>query len=512
MSRAGALRAAGWLAGCSIVLSACGSHTAGSSLAASAGSAGSANAARASVIGGDWTRFGYDAGRSGAGPTATGITANNLGALSLRRVRIDGTADSSPIELRALRVRGRVRDVVVLTTSYGETIALDVGTGARLWEYRPPGLGGYAGTAQITNASPAADPGRRYVFAATPDGFIRKLPLATGREVRSARWPARITYDATREKIASALNLSGNAVVAVTGGYYGDAPTYQGHLVTIDRTSGRVRHVFNSLCSNRRRLIDPPSACPASDSAIWARAGAVIEPGSGRILIATGNGPFNGFTEWGSSVLELSPAAGRLLHNWTPTNHAQLTAGDTDVGSTAPALLPARAGRRLAVQGGKDAQLHLLDLDRLDGTSAGAGPRLGGQLQQIASPGGGEVLSAPAVWSHAGHTYVFVADDAGTGEYILQGGSAPRLRLAASNTTPGTSPVLAGGLLYVYDERGGRLEVYEPTQLRRLASLRAASGHWNSPIVVGGRIILPVGNANDHATRGAVEIYHLPGR
>jgi hypothetical protein len=28
---------------------------------------------------------------------------------------------------------------------------------------------------------------------------------------------------------------------------------------------------------------------------------------------------------------------------------------------------------------------------------------------------------------------------------------------------------------------------------------------------VGGRVILPVGNANDHSTSGVVDIYHLPG-
>ena len=133
----------------------------------------------------------------------------------------------------------------------------------------------------------------------------------------------------------------------------------------IDRASGHIFHVWNSLCSNRHRLI-VPSTCPASDSAIWARSGAVIEPGTGRILVATGNAPFNGTTNWGDSVLELSPDAGRLLHNWTPANQAQLNSSDTDLGSTAPALLPPTSGLRLAVQGGKEGNLALLNLDRLE--------------------------------------------------------------------------------------------------------------------------------------------------
>jgi hypothetical protein len=268
--------------------------------------------------------------------------------------------------------------------------------------------------------------------------------------------------------------------------------------------------VWNSLCSNRHALIDPPSSCSASDSAIWGRAGAVVEPGTGRILVTTGNAPFNGSTNWGDSVLELSADGRTLLHNWTPTNQAQLNAGDADLGSTSPAVLPTIHGFRLAVQGGKDGILRLLNLDRLDGTTGGAGPRLGGELQRVQAPGSGPVFTAPAVWKHRGRVYVFVADGSGTGAYVLAG-KQPRLRVAWSNSSAGTSPILAGGLLYVFDP-GGALDVYSPVSGHKLVSLPAGSGHWNSPIAVGGRVILPVGDANQRATSGTVDIYHLPGR
>ena len=32
------------------------------------------------------------------------------------------------------------------------------------------------------------------------------------------------------------------------------------------------------------------------------------------------------------------------------------------------------------------------------------------------------------------------------------------------------------------------------------------SGHWNSPIVAGGRVYLPTGSANSHSTRGSLSI------
>jgi hypothetical protein len=490
-------------------------RTAGASGAASASQG--ASTARSPIPDGDWTRFDYDSARSGVGPADTGITARNLSTLQLRRVRVDGTVDSSPIELHGITVNGRRHDLIVVTTTYGRTIGIDAGTGRRLWEFVPRDIGRYEGTYQITTATPVADPSRRWVFAASPDGVIHKLAVSTGREVRARHWPARVTLDGTHEKIASALNLNGREVIVATGGYVGDIPPYQGHVVTLDRATGRIFHVWNSLCAHQHRLLVPRS-CPDSDSAIWSRAGAVVEPGSGRLLVSTGNAartdsdPFNGSTYWSDSVLELSPDAARLLHNWTPSNQAQLSVSDGDIGSTAPALLPPAGGFRLAVQGGKDAQLHLLDLNRLDGTTGPAASRLGGELQDLPTPGHAQLFSAPAVWAHNGRTYVIVADDAGTGEYTLTGTRRPRLQSIAQNGSPGTSPIIAGGLLYIYDHIDGRLRIYDPAGLQPVGSLPAARGHWNSPIALAGRVIVPEGNANDHAASGTIDIYHLPGR
>jgi len=492
---------------CALVLVACGGHAIGA--AGFTGSSSAAETARA-VTGGDWPTFGYNAQRTGAGP-ASGITRANLSSLTLRQATIDGVGDSAAIELHDVKVHGRARDVIVVTTTYGKTIELDAGTGARLWEFRPRGVNSDPTSPQVTTASPAADPGRRYLYAASPNGFIHKLSVANGRQV----WSTRITFDAVHEKLASALNVSGRFVVAVTGGYIGDIPPYDGHVVTIDRKSGRIVHVWNSECSDRHRLIRA-SSCGVTntrgDNAIWGRAGAVIEPGSGRILVATGNGPFDGVTSWGDSVLELTSDASRLLHNWTPTNQFYLDHNDIDVGSTSPALLPPYHGFRLAVQTGKDSQLHLLDLSRLDGTTGGAGARLGGQLQEIPAPGSAMVFTAPAVWRDGSRVYVFVASDSGTAAYELYGGRHPRLRVAWQNGSGGTSPVVSGGLLYVYDEQNGALNIRQAASGALLRSLPVAVGHWSSPIVVGGRIILPTGNYHVPATSSPIEIYHLPGR
>ncbi|MGH2872864.1 MAG: PQQ-binding-like beta-propeller repeat protein, partial [Solirubrobacteraceae bacterium] len=477
--------------------------------ATGSGAAATTAATAAAIPGADWPEFDYDPQRSGVGPPDTGIDAANVGRLKLRAVRIGGIVDSSAVELHDVLVDGAVRDLIAVTTTYGNTLAIDPRTGRTLWTFRPRGVNLPPGSPQVTTASPVLDPDRAYLYTASPNGVIHKLSVATGRQV----WARVVTLDPGREKLASALNVSGAWVVVTTGGYIGDIPPYDGHVVTISRATGAIVGVWNSECSNRRGVI-LARTCPYTnthgDNAIWGRAGAVIEPGSGRILVATGNGPFNGRTNWGDSVLELSPDATTLLHNWTPTNQAQLDAGDVDLGSSSPALLPPYHGWRLAVQGGKDGRLHLLNLARLDGTAGGASPRLGGELSETSSPQGAQVFTAPAVWSSGAATLLFVADNSGTAAYRLADPRHPRLAVVWQDSTAGTSPVVAGGLLYVYDPHGA-IDIRRPLSGALLRRLPAAAGHWNSPIVVDGRIIEPTGAYGSGASSSTIDIYHLPG-
>jgi outer membrane protein assembly factor BamB len=464
-------------------------------------SAGAASARNDAARGGDWTRFGYDAARSSSGPRATGITAANVGKLRRQRVLLDGTVDSSAVYLRSVGIGGRAHDAFFVTTSYGKTLAIDGDRGRILWRFTPPGYESWAGSSQITQATPVADPNRRFLYAVSPNGRIHKLAVANGRE--AAGWPVAVTRDPSHEKIAPALNFSRGLVLVATGGYIGDAPPYQGHVVAINAKTAVV-NVWNSLCSRRSgshkvELLEP-STCPESGSAIWARAGVVVDPATHHLLVATGNGKFDGKDYWGDSVLELSPNASRLLQSWTPRDQAELESGDVDLGSTAPALV----GSRLAVQSGKDGKLRLLDLRRLNGSTE-AGPRTGGELQTLQLNGG--LFSAPAVWPSRGRTWIFVSTSGGTQAFQLRN---RRLLPAWKSSRGSTSPVVAGGLLYVYDAEAGGLNVLRPTTGALVTRLAAGSGHWNSPIVTDGRVALPEGDANDHEEHGVLDIYRLP--
>ena len=108
----------------------------------------------------DWPRFGVDVGRSSVLAASTGITAANVASMHRQQVSIDGTVDASPIYLHGVQVQGRAHDTFFVTTTYGKTLAIDADSGTVLWKYTPSTYASYAGSYQITTATPVADPDR----------------------------------------------------------------------------------------------------------------------------------------------------------------------------------------------------------------------------------------------------------------------------------------------------------------------------------------------------------------
>jgi hypothetical protein len=472
-------------------------------------SVGAADAVPSAKHGGDWTVFGYAPDGRNAGPAKTGLTAANVSKLRRQQIQLGGTVDSSPMYVGAAQFGDGVHDAFIVETTFGRVYAIDANTGHVIWQFTPEKYASYAGTYQITTSSPVVDAARGFVYSTSPDGLVHKLGLGDGVEVQSDGWPARVTLDGKHEKLTSPLGLWKNYVTATTSSF-GDVPPYQGHIVTLDRSTGQVVNVWNALCSNRHEVMDPTTCLnPAQTkvefgASIWARTGAVRQPGTGNILVSTANGDYDGHTLWSTSVVMLTPDGGRVLKYFTPGNWEKLSAEDQDLASANPALI----SPNFVLQGGKDGKLRLIDLRRFHSPpSVGKPPVLGTAVQILNAPGFGLVFTAPAVWTNNGVHWTFVATSKGLSAYVL---TRNRLVRKWTKNTGGTSPVLAGGLLYVFDWDGGALNVYVPTTGRRVASLTAGRGHWNVPIVTDGRIALGEGDANAQVTSGVLNIYRLP--
>ncbi|HEX8995963.1 MAG TPA: PQQ-binding-like beta-propeller repeat protein [Ktedonobacterales bacterium] len=446
----------------------------------------------------DWRMFGYDPARSGVDPSPSSISPQTAPRLTkLWQVRLPDVADSSPILLHALRFPGATRDVLYLTTRDGRLLAVDASDGALLWRQQPRGP-------KITHSSPVADASHSAIYAYGLDGAVHRYDPVTGNEITGHGWPAPITRMTQTEKESSALNLANGRLYVTTSGYIGDAPPYQGHVVTVDTATGAER-VFNSLCSTTRRLLGP-GGCAAQMSGIWSRGGAVIDPQNGDIFVDTGNGPFDanqGGVNYGDSILRLAPDGSRLLDSYTPPNFQTLADTDADLGSSAPALLPridASATPLLLAQGGKDGQFRLFN--RQDMSGQGGPGHVGGELQAIDL--GCALFTQPVVWTDPAtrQIWVIVATTCGMRAFQARTDASGVTRLAQvwRNDDTMTSPILAGGVLLAAGS--GALRAYDPTTGRLLwrsdqASAHGGIGdiHWESPIAVNGAVYIADENA-----------------
>lgn len=373
--------------------------------------------------------------------------------------------------------------------------AFDSATGKLRWTRST------TGPSRCTTAGPVVDPNQRWVYAPGLDGRIHRYNAASGSEAGGSGWPHPVTLIPDFEKVASTPTIRGQYLYVATSGFIGDQGHYEGHLATVNLRSGQ-EHVFNSLCSNIHRLLVANSSasnyCSAVQSGLFGRGQGVVDPVSHDVYIVSGNGPWNGRTNWGDSVLKLDPSGQRLLDSYTPTNQAALNSGDLDLGSTGPALLAPIKQRghtyHLLVQGGKGpacgscsgTALRLLNRDNLSGK--GRIGHLGGDLQDVQTPGGSEVLTAPAIWQHAGQDWAFYANDSGLAGYRVTSPSRGTFRLQRAWLTHqgGTTPVMHGGILYVAHD--GAVNAYNPLTGAVLASAPISNIHWEYPLVAGGRL------------------------
>jgi hypothetical protein len=251
-------------------------------------------------------------------------------------------------------------------------------------------------------------------------------------------------------------------------------------------------HVVNALCNDIHRLIRNPGECAEAKAGIWARGGAVVDPDpsmSGRVYVSTGNGDFNadqGGHDYGDSLLAISANGSTLVDTFTPTNYQQLENGDVDLSSSAPVMLPKQPSSNtplMAVQGGKDGLLKLLNRKRLGG--------VGGELQDYNLNEG--IFTAPAVWvDRNGTTWLFVgSNSAVTALQLVTVNGRSTLQHVWTASGGGTSPVVANGI--VFAARSGAINAFNARTGHEVwsSSQHSAGGsignvHWESPIVVNG--------------------------
>ena len=461
----------------------------------------------------DWLQFNGDSLHSGNNTLEKIVGTSNVATLvRIFQATLPATGDGAPAYLGGVGTTAGRRDLLFAVTMAGDLVAVDAHTGTIVWTKSNP-----AGTCKINNganvcyttSSPAIDPSRFFVHGYGLDGKVHRYRVGDGSEITGSGWPEVATTKPFDEKgsanLAMAIGPTGTPFLYVcNGGYPGDQGDYQGHVTAIDLSTG-AQKVFNAACSDQTvHFVEKPGTpdCAHVQTAIWARSGAVYDSVTSRLFVVTGNGDYDGNAsghDWGDSVLAIHPdgtgAFGNPIDAYTPANFQFLQDTDADLGSTAPAILPAAGFTgRLGLQSGKDGILRLIRLDDL--SRHGAPGFTGGELQTLNVPQGGGIFSAPAVWTRPsdGSIWVFVANGSGlSGLRLTVANGAPSLASQWSNAGGSFSPLVANGVLY--SAGTGVLRALSPVTGSMLWSDTTSVGsiHWESPVVANGMVYLTDG-------------------
>jgi hypothetical protein len=425
-----------------------------------------------------WPMFDFNGQKSGAHDKETIITKANVSTLKqLWQAKLP-VADASPVYLSNVTTSAGTKNLVYITTTGASLIAFDDATGSQVWRKDT------AGTSGTTTSTPAIDPNNQFIYSYGKDGKVHKYAVGTGVEDATAGWPLTVTLIPNVEKESSALSIGNGFLYVSTSAYPGDRGSYVGHVIAKNLATGAVS-IFNSLCTSNKQIIN--GTCAQKQSGIWGRPGAVVDPVSGNVFVTTGNGIFSPPEYLGDSVVELSADLSKVIDTYTATNHQALNTADQDLGSTMPAMVPTQQGGNppnLAVQGGKDNKLRVLNRENLSGQS---GPyHTGGELQTI--PVSCNIFSQPIAWNDTSNvTWVFVTDICDN-LYAFKVTSSRLQQVYAKSKIGRSSPIIINGMLFIQMSKA--IKAIDPATGSILWTAAADNMHWQSPIVINGKVFV----------------------
>ncbi|HWY69479.1 MAG TPA: discoidin domain-containing protein [Terriglobales bacterium] len=163
-----------------------------------------------------------------------------------------------------------------------------------------------------------------------------------------------VTFNPVTENQRPALALS-DGTVYIGWASFCDTRPYHGWMMSYDASTLKQVGVFN--------------ASPNGNMAgIWMSGAGPVVDQSGNLIVTTGNGSFDGKTDFGESTIKLQAKLLRPLDSFTPSNFNTLNDFDLDFGTQGPTLLP---GTNHLVVGGKEGKMYLLDAQKLGGQAPG---------------------------------------------------------------------------------------------------------------------------------------------
>jgi hypothetical protein len=315
-----------------------------------------------------------------------------------------------------------------------------------------------------------------------------------------------VDFDPLHENPRAALTLANNNVYLAWASSC-DVDPYHGWVMAYDPQTLAQKAVLN---------VNPDG----SEAGIWLSDTGPAVDSDGNLYVPTGNGTFDatsGGRDYGDSVLKLDGSSLAVRDYFTPFDQADILAGDSDVGSSGPTLLPDQPGphRHLLLQPTKHSVLYVIDRDQMGKFHA----ERDAVPQRIPMAGGG--YGAMAYWNS--HVYFAASDDLLRDYSLVDGQLKPHGSSANKFANPGATPSIsangnknaivwavatkvwngpdnAPAVLYAFDATrlGQPLYTSEQNSVRDRA---AFATRFVIPVVVNGRVYF--------SARGEVEVYGL---
>lgn len=341
---------------------------------------------------------------------------NPAGFGKLFSYEVDGAVFAQPLYLSSVKTAGRgVHNVVYMATMNDRVYAFDADTaGDPFWtrDFTNPAAGvtpvpitdithdnnlnivgnvGILGTPVIDKASHVM-----YFVARTKEkgAYVQRLhaidvrngqdriaPVAIEAEVKGSAPDAAggtLRFNPMMNNQRPALKLAHNMIL-IAWASHEDIRPYHGWIMAYDAKHLKQVAVF---CTSPGGV----------DAGIWQSGRGAAVDKHGDVYYETGNGDWNGTTDFGESLLKLRVHRGRfdIVDYYTPADYKTRTDRDADFGSSGPMLIP---GKNIVICGDKHGVLTLLNSQDLG--ELNASPQQ--HLQSLAI-NGGRVTNGPVWW------------------------------------------------------------------------------------------------------------------
>jgi hypothetical protein len=465
------------------------------------------------------------------------VNVNQFGLLFTRT--LDGYSYAHPLYVPNVQIPGvGARNVVYAATLHNTVFAFDADNPAQAAPYWsvnlapsiafPPSVdGGYVQPEMGIMSTPAIDltTGTLYVVAATQQGadaamYLNALDLATGApkfgspaliqaQVSGSltgydRNPdSTITWNPNTRMQRSAL-LVANGTVYLGFASYGALYQYHGWVMAYSASNVQDQiAVFNTTLNGQQGGVWQSGAGFAADS-------------DGNLYLMSGNGTYNGATDFGNSFIKLSPRL-QVLDWYTPSDWSVLFQNDLDVGSSGPILLP---NSNLLMGGGKQGVIDLLDSQNMGHLeTSGNQPLQEFQATPACSGYPCAEIHSTALWDVSPNPifYVWGWNDVLRGFSLIGGqfDTTPFSQSSVESEYPGGSITVSSlgstagtGIVWAATTQSSSLVSVVPGTLRAFDAMDLSHELWNSglnpdrdamgnlakfegPVVANGRVYVP---------------------